>query len=47
MLPDGKFDSDIDVMRDIFPIVEDLKSGLKDRFQEITTEKDKINEDLV
>jgi len=32
MMPDGKLERDIEMMRDVYPIIEELKAKWKQRF---------------
>lgn len=47
MLPDGRFENEIDTMRDIVPIIDELKLKWKDKLKTLNWEKDKANEELV
>ncbi len=47
MLPDGRLDNGVELMRDVAPIIEDLKGKWREKLHLNTQEKDKVNEELV
>ena len=47
MMSDGKFERDIEMMRDVLPIIEELKEKWKLKLQDLTYEKDKISEEFI